>query len=588
MARRMFEEGFRRLPHMLGGFDESGYSGEGSTYMDQVVGPSIPLVVEFLEEMTHEDWFTKKMPPKNSSAEAILRMVARERMPNGLLLPWDHYGFQLPVRSQLAYAAGKTGDSLYYNLLENSDFSFDIGVGWGLDDLIWTIIWWPEEKPELQKKTFEAWVEPHIGGTLVSEDEQLYLMQMWDEAAVEPEKPGRMHVNPNSLMLCAYGSPLTVDGVASKDCTNFQYKEAWSDFGHTELNMVRSNFGIGCAGAHNVIIVDMKESMRPLQHYVQGQLDTFDKELKSLSADVTSIYREHWKDINTVKRRSKLCYDRFWLIEDLVVSENEHLITSRWFLRSQQIATKKGVKIETAEGVSLHLIPLYGPDNKNVKKVIGFPVVLDCESVQADFNQYGKECRWLWLAWPDVSKTEVEDISEGWQAAADPKSDLNYFEAESRLDQSELILPCTMPPFMLSEVEICRKWWYKRKIKIPSRGRYWLKLPRNMFDLRIWIQGKEVDVSEHYLRMKLMYPYIEISEELTGNSEIEVVLSCTMGISQYGEGDHEGIGFWGRPALMSCRKPSDIDEAFYSDGIVTVKAGGQEWKVEYQMMKGCD
>ena len=50
LAARMRVDGERRLPSMLGGMPPSGdYSGEGSAYMDGVVGPSIPYIVEYLD-----------------------------------------------------------------------------------------------------------------------------------------------------------------------------------------------------------------------------------------------------------------------------------------------------------------------------------------------------------------------------------------------------------------------------------------------------------------------------------------------------------------------------------------------------------
>ena len=45
-------------------------------------------------------------------------MIAREWMPDGLLLPWDHYGYALPSRACLAYAAHRSNDSMYLELLE--------------------------------------------------------------------------------------------------------------------------------------------------------------------------------------------------------------------------------------------------------------------------------------------------------------------------------------------------------------------------------------------------------------------------------------------------------------------------------------
>jgi hypothetical protein len=217
LARRMAEDGFRRLPDMLGGFPPSGYSGEGSTYMDYVVGPSIPFVVELLERRFGGDWFSRTLPPNGGSAESVTRMVAREWMPNGLLLPWDHYGYAFPVRSCIAYGAKRTGEPLFFDLLEKAaNWGFDASIGWGFDDLPWTLLWWPGERPASKGRLFDSWVQNDVGGAIVSKDGELYAQQAWDKSA--PETPIREHVNPNALTLCAFGSPLSVDGVPTKTC----------------------------------------------------------------------------------------------------------------------------------------------------------------------------------------------------------------------------------------------------------------------------------------------------------------------------------------------------------------------------------
>lgn len=148
MAERMLADGLRRLPAMLSGMPASGYSGEGSSYMDCVNGPAVPLAVELLERATGRgDWLRAAPGEGGGTPLAVLRMVAREWMPGGLLLPWDNYGYQFGVRAALAYAARKTGENLFFDLLETDAlWSYDIGTGWAYDDLVWTLVWWPEDR----------------------------------------------------------------------------------------------------------------------------------------------------------------------------------------------------------------------------------------------------------------------------------------------------------------------------------------------------------------------------------------------------------------------------------------------------------
>ena len=543
MARRMYADGIRRLPSLIGGIPTSGYSGEGSTYMDFVVGPSIPFIVELLERGNGENWFGKSLPPHGGSAETVCRMISREWLPNGLLLPWDHYGYAIPVRSCIAYAAHRSKDPFYGELLEQqANWACDQSVGWGFDDLVWSLIWWPERKGARVEgggrreerpgvvRGFRSWAEPEVGAALVSDDSQLYLMQMWDEST--PVYPTRAHINPNSLILSAYGSPLTIDGVPDKECTAFNFDDTWREVSYMDIGTSRKfNFGSGCGGAHSVILVDMWEGMRAFTEYRQATMLDFSEKEKSVTADVTPIYREKFSDVKTVRRRSRLCCERFWLIEDLAVFGKEHEITARFFLRPNLVESKRGVKIETAEGVRLSLIPLLGPDKMASTSVKGYPNRLDGESVMVDFKQQGKECRWLWLAWPEAARRTDADVSENWEAVPDAAGNLDLAAAIGQFDKASAIVPLTMPPYMQRDLPVIRRWWFRRNINVPDRAS-WLRLPKQMLNLRVWIDGREIDIGNHKILMDLMEPEIRIPDEFQGK-KTKLVLCCDTGYSQY-------------------------------------------------------
>ena len=583
VAQRMLTDGLRRLPPMLGGFPPSGYSGEGSTYMDLVVGPCVPYVTEFLERVAGGDWFSKPLPPHGGSAEAVVRMIAREWMPGGLLLPWDHYGYFQPARSCIAYGARRTGDPLYLRLLEeDANWSQDAGVGWGFDDLVWSLVWWPDRGHAAAKPMFVSWCAEEVGGALVSTDAQFYLMQMWDPST--PRTPGRAHVNPNALVLSAWGSPLTADGVPHKGCTAFNFDDTWLEVTCANFTPVRSNFGSGCGGAHGVLLLDGWEGMRAMTEYKQAGAVQFDAAGKSLQADVAPIYRERWPDVRMVRRKSTLCAERFWLIEDLAVSEKAHAVTARWYLRPAQVAAERGVAVETAEGVRLRLLPLLGPDGASVRRIEGFPDRLDGESLRVDFTQQGAECRWLWLAWPENTREVVADLAADWTAAADPQESLDLAAAQRILAASDLRLPFTQPPFLLADLPVVRRWWFRKTVAVPPDGPCWLRLPRQMFDPRVWIDGRAVDMSSHALRMNLLPPQIALTEA-SGGKSVEVVVSCACGVSQYGKDDHEGTGFSGEPALLRARTGAAGLEASYAGGAVTIRAEGRSWTVPYRLME---
>ena len=583
LARRMQEDGMRRLPSLIGGIPSSGYTGEGSAYMDGVVGPSIPFLVELLERTTGGDWFGKSLPPHGGSAENVCRMIAREWMPNGLLLPWDHYGYSNAVRSCIAYAARRSSDPFYSELLEHhANWAFDQSIGWGFDDLVWSLVWWPEARTQT-RTAFASWSEPETGATLVSDDAMLYAMQMWDKS--EPVYPTRAHVNPNALVLCAYGSPLTTDGVPGKDCAAFQFEDTWREVGYMDLGEKRKfNFGSGCGGAHSVILVDQWEGMRAISDYRQAEQLEFSAAKKTIAADVTPIYRERFDDARCVRRRTRLCGERFWLIEDLVRFEREHLVTARFFLRPNQIETARGIAIETAEGIRFTLVPLVGPDEKTVARIPGYPDRLDGESLQVDFTQRGTECRWLWLAWPEATRKIREDVSNHWQAAPDPDRGLSFEQALERLASTGIDIPLTTPPYLQCDLPVVRCWWFRRKMTVPAGGASWLRLPRGMLNLRFWVNGEPIDISAHTLRMELLEPEIAVPPQWSGQT-IEVTLCCDTGYSQYAADGNHSSGFCGKPALLVEQTVSGIDHAEYRDGIVTVRSEPKEWKVSHALME---
>ena len=509
-------------------------------------------------------------------------MIAREWMPNGLLLPWDHYGFSIPTRSCIAYAARRGNDPFYSELLEKqANWAFDQSIGWGFDDLVWALVWWPKNKPQ-SAAAFTSWSEPEVGAALVSSDARLYAMQMWDEST--PIFPTRAHVNPNALVLSAYGSPLTTDGVSSKECTAFNFDDTWREVGYMDLGEKRKfNFGSGCGGAHSILLVDQWEGMRALSDYQQATQIAFSQSEQSVTADVTPIYREKFADALTVRRRTRLCEDRFWLIEDLARFESEHQVTARFFLRPDLLDVPCGVAIETAEGVRLTLLPLLGPDDKTLTPIPGYPERLDGKSLRADFTQSGTECRWLWLAWPEATRSIHQDIREHWQTVPDAKNSLDFDLAREALALHPIDIPLTMPPYLQRDLPVVSRWWFRRLVPVPQ-GKAWLRLPKQMFNLRLWVDGKAVDIASHILRMDLLEPEIALPPQCAGR-EVEIVLCCDTGHSQYGPGSNGGSGFYGSPAILVEQPAPGIAHAEYRDNLVIVRSGDKEWNVTHTLME---
>ena len=574
LAARMKVDGLRRLPAMIGGIPRSGYTGEGSTYMDHVVGTSMPFLVELLERVGGVDCFRKPFEPNGTTPEQVFRMLSRERTPSGLMVPWDHYGFERPIKSSMAYAARRYEDPVFRELLErHTDWADELSVGWGYDDLVWTLLWWPERsRSTAECRAFTSWADDEVGGALASDDESLHLFQMWDYS--EPKFPLRQHMNPNSLSLTAFVSPLFVDGVKTKECEAFMYDDTWREH-KLSWESIRVNYGQGCAGAHSVLIVDGAEGMRAGSHYRQASLAAFDGGAKILSGDVTPVYREHWPDTRVVRRLSRLCHERFFLVEDLAAFGREHAVAARWFLRPRLLDDRKGITIETAEGVRLMLVPLLGPDEKRIKAIKGYPDRLDGESLQVDFLQKGIVCRWLWLLWPERARKVVNDLSEGWLAIPDSDGRLGFPAAQKAMGGKGMPLSPSMPPFLLADQPLVSRWWYRTVIDAPSDGDWWLRLPKRMGDPALWVNGTEVDLKPYVCLMGHLQPQVAMPKSKAGE-KVEIMLRCDCGVEQYEEtkkktasihaGPRGSVGFSGEPAaLVECEPEMPVEWSYSND-----------------------
>ncbi|NJK92132.1 MAG: hypothetical protein HC904_10065 [Blastochloris sp.] len=136
--------------------------------------------------------------------------------PSGVFPGWDQHGFQRETAGATsAYLAWRTGSEipaqpiLFGDLWERSG-----SFAWVRDDHVWQWIWLPDpgqaQPPQSGVACHpESWVEKHVAGALLDADCQLRLFQMWD---ISGPRPVRGHMNPNSLLLEACGSLLTVDG----------------------------------------------------------------------------------------------------------------------------------------------------------------------------------------------------------------------------------------------------------------------------------------------------------------------------------------------------------------------------------------
>lgn len=581
MANVMLEEGLRRLPEMIGGIPASGYTGEGSSYMDCVIAPAIPLVVELLQHITGKtDLFEHRFAPNDISPQTILKMAAREWFPGGLLFPWDNYGYQYGVRAPLAYAAQKTKDAQYAHILQHQAvWSYDIGVGWAYDDLVWTLIWWPLDTGTSAYHK-QNWMHAELGGVLHTNTLPLTLVQLWDES--EPNIPTRSHVNPNAVMFHAYGVPLSMDGSVRKDVTRFQFADTWRETVHSVGEITRYNYGDGCAGAHSVLLVDRWEGLRALHSYPQAQSVEIDELAGAMTTDVTPLYQEHYPDAQVVRRRSSIAADRFYIIEDLADFTQPHEYTSRFVLRPDAVEVSLGAKIRTQEGISLHLIDLIGHTQISHERLRG-PVYmynLDQDVEIIDFQ--GTSGHRLFIAWMSRAIEQHEKLHD-WQTIWEDDTSYSYEQAEQLVTHSKYRVAFELPSYMEQPLPIVKRWWYFKKVSKP-RGQTWLQLPRGMHDARCWINGQEI---EYYSsEWGVLAPYIEIPQTWEQVEMIEILLRTDVPISHY-DGKGEGtVGFNGGCYLCIPCEEEVISQATYDGEQIEIITNRQLYRWPYRLMEG--
>ena len=557
LAHAMRDEALNRAEGMIGGMPPGGYNGEGSTYQGTIVAFLVPLLVELLEAATGDDWFERPCAPHGTTAAAILRAVARLQMPSGLLLPWDDYGYMTGLKSPLAWWAARTGDAAALAALETADWSNTTAAGWGYDDHAWALAWWPQRAASAAAAGWSSWAEAGTGAALVSPDGSRYLMQMWDPAAPQPM---RQHVNPNALVLEAFGTPLTVDGTPADDCTAFHYDDTWVTRGFIGLTPERVNFGKGCGGAHNVLLIDGVESLRPREGYAPQHLVSFDAEAQEVVADVTGLYRSVWPDARRIRRRSCLVANDIWIVEDLAQFDQPHRITSRWFFRPGATAVDGGLDLTTPEGVRLQMRALLGPAQADLRRIDGYPRNLDGSSDRVVFQSEGATVRWLWLLRPAATRDVAAVLDTGWTAWNGPPDagPAAAWGAASDADaRTWPLAPGGEPWSRRDDVPPGESWWYTRTVEPPDEP-WWLALPARLpASARLWFDGEEVDLSPHLLRGQLLAIHIPGPDRRS----VRITLHIPMQVGHYPRSQaRPGEGQPGKP-LISHRRELTIPDA---------------------------
>ena len=580
IAEILLRDGLKRVPEIIGGFPKSGYSGEGSTYMDVVIGPSMWITVEVLQRIWNKkDLLYAEFPPSMVRPIDMLKLIADSWMPGGLLLPWDNYGYQIGIRSALAYVAKKTGEAVYCDKLEHAIWSYDVSACWAYDDLVWTLVHFPEKVNLTEYE--KGWFVREVGGVVCKNDR--YVFQMWDETA--PNYPTRMNCNPNSVVFNAFDTPLSADGAKSHDCHRFDFENTWKTVNYLKMNEeTRFNFGEGCVGGHSCVLIDGNEAMMAVTDGAQVDFEHCAKDEDSVTGDVTPIYKQNYADIERVRRKTTLIGEKFFLVEDVVRAKKAHSITARFVLRPELEKVATGVRIMVNQGAALQLVPLNEDAQTKTEEVVGYPRKPENKSILVDFTlPAAKKSVSRVLAFPTQYIRPLSKIS-GFKGMYTDK-ELSPAEAETLLASSNLTFDLNLPPYMEKDVPVCRKWWFKTKAEIPSDATH-LILPLGFINGRLYINGEEISLLPFKTSANLLYSYVEIPQDVRRAGEAEILFFSEVPIDHYEGGGDGRTGLFGGMRLAAAVQTETVLSASYRDGklYVTTDRGSSEYA--YESMEG--
>ncbi len=495
-----------------------------------VADPLMALACATLEEISGKDWFSREFWPSRNSAANVLGLDPKLIPPSGLLPGWDQHGYHLnKAGAACAYVAHRTGDPApYYHFLFGPGWEFSGHFAWMRDDHVWQWIWMPDprhvEKPDAGATCYpSSWAEPRVAGALLDRAADLHLFQMWD---VSGARPVRLHMNPNSLLLEAWGSLLTVDGNGTED---FPLKQdpRMQYFHQYSVNPTMQSWADGSIGAHSVICVDGDNGHTagaggyenlPGDTPTGFLLRREDSEnLQVLSVEAAAFYRNDF-DVRSIIRNSALIDNAFWVVLDQIEADSPHDFMWQLVLRAGAVATEYGARLVTPEAVVLDVINLDGCATE-LHDIAGYPSLLEKRCHHLRKTLRGAAVEFLTVLIPQRGRRELADWTEGWRGAwqsadarsLDPEAELTgmAFEDLSYGPEDQVL-------------------WLKRRCAIPeSSGRLLLELPRP-HRIQLWVDEKPIEISRVEVskdgEQRLMPAFVEVGEVMAGRTSVELTL----------------------------------------------------------------
>lgn len=425
-ARRLFRCGLEVLQPLLNMIPPGGYSGEGSTYHEHVVLPLTLLSSLFVEEVTGTP-----VPGLQLLLETSCRMIG----PDGLLPPWDAYGYEpATMKVGLAYLARLTRDPNPLAIVRERNLWYRVPhPAWEMDDRLWTLVFWPEDVDTgAAAAAYPPWMETDIAGALQAKASRLRLFQYWDECGGVPTS-GRCQVDPNAVAFEAFGSPILMDGhgYPVPDPITIPEAAATAYVGRRTLESVQEyifsswnahitdaealrNALSGSIGLANSIVLDQEYWYVPLgPRRGTGQALHAVGPLQALRSDATAYYRDRY-DVASITRSSLLVDGRYVLVTDRVRSATPHLLTWQAYVRQEASAADGRVILTTPEQVRCDIVPVQ-PGQLELTPVTAYPKLGDNRSALLRHTLPATaDGRVDVLLAPQPAAVPLQDLSDGW------------------------------------------------------------------------------------------------------------------------------------------------------------------------------
>lgn len=566
-ARHLMRFGLGHLFHQLSALPRGAYASEGSTYAVGIEAPLAALACATLEAISGREHLHQALEPYANSWAQVLHHARRFVAPSGLLLPWNQYGYQScwPM-STSAYLASRGGDkAAARELLRGERWDRSAWGPWMADDHVWQWVWMPDG-PEPSATTSaggdadagpgddEAWVEPHVGGVLLSSDRSLHLAQYWNWSC---SPPGRAHMHPNGLASEAFGSPLLIDGHATAAFAGYAAQLApLIGPDHPMAGYDPNWWAPGSLGAHSCLIIDGAiDLVSPFTHVDPADQPPLagrcvghlrEPRLQAFTSDVTDFYRERFADLHSVQRTAALVDDRLWLIGDRVQSDHEHEWVSQFVLRREAQPRPWGLRVRTAEHVVLDLMPL-GESSDSLHDCDGLPSVLEqrCHQWRRRSRGRGLE-RWTVMV-PRLGRRRLASWPDGWQLTL-LDAGQQVLRAFDAVAWSEVWsrLPAGDRGGLTVRMQ--------RRVQVPaaSDARLVLQLPK-AYHSRLWIDDQPVEwprlAQHHHGEPDLLPPFVDVTEALRPSAGREATIRIEITRLR-------NNGLWGHVHLHAMLEPA--------------------------------